>query len=161
VFAVHALIIDRLLLFDIQRAPLPRSERSGYLEEWTSGYGIKEASDYLVAKWKANPNQPIVVGTEGYFGTLPDGLEIYVNNISKIVVVGLGQPIKDIPQNLVDSAKSGNDTYLLVNSSRYSGGYPKDGLVEISTYPKAIRPNGSRDVLLFFRVLPPSNLTKK
>jgi len=75
-----SLWIDGLYLFNIEAAPLPRSERSGYLEEWTAGYGIKEASLFLRNKEKAEPEKKIVVGTEGYFGTLPDGLQMYLND---------------------------------------------------------------------------------
>lgn len=152
VFIFHALLIDHLLLTDVEKAPLPRSERSGYLEEWTSGYGIAEVAELIRGQYMREPDKKIVVGTEGYFGTLPDGLQIYLNDLRDITVIGVGITLKDVPQSLIDSKKAGNKTYLVINSTRFSGDPGKLGLNLLAVYPKAVRPDGSRETLLFFEV---------
>jgi len=152
-FFIHALFIDSQLLVNPQAANLPRSERSGYLEEWTSGYGIKEVSEYMREQAKNLPaGRQVIVGTEGYFGTLPDGLQIYLHDLPAITIIGVGLPIREVPISLIESRRSGNKTYLVVNSTRLSA-QPEDlGLDIIAFYPKAVRPDQSQESLLLFEV---------
>ncbi|MCX6705960.1 MAG: hypothetical protein NTV24_02535, partial [Candidatus Woesebacteria bacterium] len=142
-------------------ANLPNSERSGYLEEWTAGDGIKEISEYLRNENIKEPNKKIVVGTEGFFGTLPDGLQIYLNDVPEITVIGTGLDFKEVPQSLMESKKFGNKTYLVVNKSRFFGDADKLGLELVAVYPKALRINeesrefklkGPQEVLYFFEL---------
>lgn len=146
VFPVYQSI---LLLTDPQRAWLPPNERSGYLEGWTAGYGIKESAVYLKAVAK---NQKVLVGTEGYFGTLPDGLQIYLEKVPNTTVIGVGYPIKEIPQSLINGLKE-NRVFLVANDSRFQI-VNKERLRLISSYPKA--PNlitGKQENLLFFEIV--------
>ena len=159
-FVVHALWIDYLLLTNPEKANLPRGERSGYLEEWTAGTGIKEVSKLLRDEATKNPNQKFVVGTEGYFGTLPDGLQIYLNDLPDITVIGVGVIIDQMPSSLRESKDAGNRTFLVVNSSRFIANAEELGLKPVASYPKAERPYGikeynqfgPRDSLLFFEL---------
>jgi Dolichyl-phosphate-mannose-protein mannosyltransferase len=161
-FMVNCFLVNYLLIFNIPDAPLPKSERTGYLEEWTAGYGIKEVAGYLISEVK-NPQVKgqIVVGTEGYFGTLPDGLSIYLNNYPQITVIGVGLDIKEIPKSLYESKKAGNRTYLVINSSRLAVDPNKIGLKLINSYKKPLRTIGTsdyikygpRETLYFFEVL--------
>ncbi|HJY98695.1 MAG TPA: glycosyltransferase family 39 protein [Patescibacteria group bacterium] len=155
----QSLIFNQSLLNDPQKANLPRSERSGYLEEWTAGYGIREIAEsfksdgkggYPIANVKAG--EKIVIGTEGFFGTLPDGLQMYLNNQPQVLVIGVGLDFDKLPQPLVDSKESGNKTYLVVNRSRFHKAPEDLGLTIISEYPKAVTPDGSRDALLLMEV---------
>ena len=159
-FLLHSFVIDFKFLKDPPSAPLPRSERSGYLEEWTSGTGISEVSQLLRQEYLANQSQKIVVGTEGYFGTLPDGLQVYLNDLPEIIVIGVGQPIWNPPRSLIESKIAGNKTYLLVNSTRYLGDAEKGGLKLLAVYPKAVKPDGGRESLLFYE-LTDSSIPKK
>ena len=149
-----ALRTDYFLLDSPEYASLPRSERSGYLEDWTSGVGIKEVGEYIRSEYLREPTKKIVVGTEGYFGTLPDGLQIYLNDIREIVVIGVGIDLKDVPKSLSDSVKAGNKTYLVINSTRFFGEPLKLGLNLLAVYPKAVKPDGSRETLLFYQLVP-------
>lgn len=149
-----------LVLKDPQLAPLPRVERSGYLEEWTAGTGIREVAEYLKNEIVANPNSKFVVGTEGFFGTLPDGLQIYFEKVPNITIIGIGVYISNAHPRLVDAKKAGNKVYFVINSTRYTGNAEKDGLRLIDSYPKAFRPNGSQEELLFFEVTDKSLLPK-
>lgn len=153
-----SLWIDYRRLASPEKAPLPRSERSGYLEEWTAGTGIKEIADYLQKE-----SGGIVVGTEGYFGTLPDGLQIYLNDRRDITIKGVGITISDVNPSLIEAKKAGNRVYLVVNSTRFKGNADILGLKLINSYNKAQRPDGSQESLLFFEVtenaIPPTNTT--
>jgi len=147
-FLFSALRFDLILLTKPQLTPLPRKERAGYLEEWTSGYGIREAADYLKEKARS---QKILVGTEGYFGTLPDGLQIYLEKVPNTTVIGVGYPITKIPEALENSLRD-NKVYLVVNDSRMRYNNPQK-LKLIERYPKAKGPNGQEN-LLFYEILP-------
>ena len=154
-FIIFSVKQDYYFLTNPTQAALPRGERSGYLEDWTAGNGIKEASLYLRDRYNQNPTEKIVVGTDGYFGTLPDGLQIYLNDISQITIVGVEVRFFSVPRPLIDSLKSGNETYLLVNSSRFFIADPKgEGLELVSSYPRATKPDGTHESLLFYRLAP-------
>jgi 4-amino-4-deoxy-L-arabinose transferase-like glycosyltransferase len=149
---IPALVFDFWLLMDPQKADIPQKERSGYLEEWSSGYGIKEIAAFLKSKPR---NEEILVGTEGRFGTLPDGLQVYLRNSQRITVVGMGQPafINDVPESLKNAAENGEPAYLIVNKSRlFKPAEDDPSLNLIKSFPKAEKPTGSRDQLLLFEV---------
>lgn len=146
-FTTQALIINYQILTNPEKAPLPRSERSGYLEEWTAGTGIKEAAEILKAEYFKDPSKKIVVGTEGFFGTLPDGLQMYLADTPGITVIGIGLGIKEIPNSLVESHEAGNKTYLVANSSRllFEDDFKNYGLEIIASFKKADRPSGFKE----------------
>lgn len=151
-FVIQSSIFIYNLITNPEKANLPRVERSGYLEEWTAGQGIKETAEYLINEEKNHPDEQIIIGTEGYFGTLPDGLQMYLNSHPKIVVIGVGLNFDKLPNSLYESKKAGNKTYLLANSSRYYGDPEEKGLKLIEEFPKAEKPNGTHESLLFFEV---------
>lgn len=159
-FIIQSSVFNYYLLTNPYKANLPRGERSGYLEEWTAGQGIVEIANYLKNQSSIINNQQIIVGTEGYFGTLPDGLQLYVNDKPNIVVIGVGVIIDDVPQSLKDAKKAGNKTYLVINKSRFKGKPEEQGLKLINSYPKGLRLtdsrqyiiNGPQEELLFFEL---------
>lgn len=108
IFIIKKLITDP---FNFQPPPT----ESGYFSDWTSGWGIQESSKYLISRSKeAN----VIVGTEGYFGTLPDGLQIYTDSLPQLTVFGIGIDINQIPEKLIDARNYGDEVYLLANQSR-------------------------------------------
>lgn len=146
VFFVLALRYDFLLLTDPSKAPLTEEMKSGYLRDWTSGYGIPEVRDFL--KKEAEKSE-VVVGTEGFFGTLPDGLQIYFDKNPNVTIIGVGLEFQEIPKPLREAALT-TPTYLVVNQSRLriSENANLDLLLKI---PKVAGPRG-RDYLLLFKV---------
>jgi hypothetical protein len=152
IFVFMSLFFNYYLLISPEKANIPRSERSGYLEEWTAGQGIKESSKYLIDKSRSYPSQKIVVGTEGYFGTLPDALQAYLNSEPQITIIGVGLNFTDIPRPLIESRDFGNETYLLINNDRFKGDPEDEKLELIAEYPKANRPDGTHQSLLFYEL---------
>jgi len=149
IFTIQSLVFDYHLLVNPEKANLPRSERSGYLEEWTAGQGIYEISQYLKNEQIVNPKEKIIVGTEGYFGTLPDALQAYMNDTPSITVIGIGLTFDGLPSQLANAKKAGDKIFLVVNKSRFGHEPAKDGLKIVGEYSKGVRPDGSRDSLLF------------
>lgn len=160
-FIIQAVNFDWKLLTDVAAAPFPSGERTGYLTEWTAGQGIKEVSVYLKSQASAlKPGEKLVVGTEGYFGTLPDGLQMYMQGVNNVVVIGVGIGFTELPQSLVESKASGNRTFLVINRSRLFLDTTSSGLKLIASYQKPLRWVGSleykaygpQDSLLFFEI---------
>ena len=150
IFLIQSSVFSIKLYTNPQTLNLPRSERSGYLEEWTAGYGIRESSEVIREFHDGNIDKGIVVGTEGYFGTLPDGLQMYLNDHPDITVIGVGIDLTEVPKSLKESFQSGNKTYLVINNSRLKiPDYEKAGLDIIAQYPKANRLTGSREYNLY------------
>lgn len=146
IFIGHSFYFNYRLLTDPTKAPLPLRERMGYLEEWTSGIGIKQVADFFVQQAKNLPaDKQIIVGTEGYFGTLPDGLQIYLTDYPNIVVIGVGVNLTKVPESLVDSRASGNKTYLVINNSRLLMDPEENNLATIASYKKEMRHPGTME----------------
>lgn len=103
--------------FDINRLPLSPADRIQYLEEWSAGQGIKESSDLIQ---EIAQNSSVAVATEGHFGTLPDGILLYLHrrNVDSIYVEGIGQPIRELPTEFLTRASNYQKTLLIVNSHR-------------------------------------------
>lgn len=137
-----ALIFDYQLLTNPPPNSLPQEERRGYFEQWTAGYGFKEISDYLIDRKKEGS---VVVGTEGFFGTLPDGLYIYLDK-SNISIIGSTATISAQIRN----AAKDHLTFFVGNKSNLEGSV--EGVKLIKEYPKAKPSSGPPDSILLYQV---------
>lgn len=171
-FAIQSGLTDYHLLTAPEKMRLPQSERSGYLEEWTAGTGIREVADFIKERHSQNPNERIIIGTEGFFGTLPDGLQIYLTDVYGVTVIGIGITITEVPEQLENARKAGDTVYLVANSSRMLDKFERDateaarkgeklGLRVVASYPKTERTRkdahpylfyGERDILYLFEI---------
>lgn len=167
VYALVALFILQSAMFLIpffhnpEKAEWP--EREGYLSNWTAGTGIKEVSIIIKEVRDANPDKQIVVGTEGYFGTLPDGLQIYLEKEARISVIGIGLGIYEIPESLRNAKEAGDIVYILANDSRlnFTKSFEESGLRIVDQFEKTPRDEGSHsyiqdgpiDTLYLFEVI--------
>ena len=140
-----SLQFDYQLIISPPPQDLPKEERIGYFEDWTAGYGFSEIADYLLEQKKTHPN--IVLGTDGFFGTLPDGIQIYLDK-AQISIVGSSATISAQIRN----AAKDNMTYFLGNKNGLEGRIKNVNLIK--EYPKAKALNGHRDATVLYRVLP-------
>ena len=152
ILAVLPLILDYQLLTNPFEADLPRESKRGYFEEWTAGYGLDEVAKFLIIEAK---KESIVVGTEGSFGTLPDGLEIYLDkyhhltdNNHKISVVGGKATISaQLKQAALD-----HPTYYVANRAK---NFPVPSELKLlKEYPKVIGPTLPQEAIMLFKVIP-------
>lgn len=88
-----------------------------YLTEWSSGHGISETVSLIQEQAR---HQSVAVATEGYFGTLPDAILMYLHrrDVSNISVQGVGQPIRGISPEFIDFSRKYDSAWLVVNSHR-------------------------------------------
>jgi 4-amino-4-deoxy-L-arabinose transferase-like glycosyltransferase len=75
-------------------AHLPPIDERQYLEDWSSGIGIEHTSNFINRQAK---DHSVKLLTEGYFGTLPDGLFVHqsVYPGADLEIVGVGSPGSD------------------------------------------------------------------
>ena len=123
--------------FNVNQIPFTRIDQKQFLEEWSSGHGIKETVEYIKELSQENS---IAIATEGSFGTLPDGLLLYFHrkDVSNIYIEGIGQPVREIPKEFLDKASDFDQKILVVNSYRLEMDLPEENLVR-----EYVRPNGA------------------
>jgi len=118
IFIITVFTLNINFIYKISTDPFNQkltSTEQGYLSDWTSGWGIEQSADYLKQRSQvAN----IIVGTEGFFGTLPDGLQIYGNKVHQLTIIGEGLGFTELPGGLIDAKNHGDEVYLLINKSR-------------------------------------------
>jgi hypothetical protein len=119
----------------------------GYVNGWSAGNGTKQIAEWAVARIKET-GQPMTIYTEGTFGILPNGLELYAQGkTNKLTITGL-YPIRDIPPAaVVEAAHSNPETYFILNNTETPD--VPGGLELIASYPK-LRDNPMR----LYRVIP-------
>ena len=130
-------------LFSFNHTPFAAADQEQYLHEWSSGHGIKEVTEFIQSQAQT---QTVAVATEGSFGTLPDGVLLYLHDqdVSNIYVEGIGQPVASISPKFIERAKDYDAVYLLVNSHRLKMSLPVQDLV--AEYP---RPQGAPSLQLW------------
>ena len=104
-------------IFVPDQTPFVSSDKEQYLYKWSSGHGIKEAVALIEDMAQT---EKIAVATEGYFGTLPDAILMYLHgkDISNIYVEGIGYPVKKVSEKFLTRAKEFDRMILVVNSNR-------------------------------------------
>ncbi len=118
------------LIFVPERYPFTRTDR-GYLEGWTAGYGIAETVQIVS---EAAGHQPVVVGTEGNFGLLSQGLEIYFAFDPKVNIFGYYPLPKMPPKELVEAFKEGKRSFFVFNNT--PGDFSQSDLILRAEFPK-------------------------
>lgn len=124
---------DYLLLTQPTHALIPQADRGQYINDWPAGWGVSEVSDFILEK---SQKEKVVVFTEGTFGLLPYGLEIWLVDKPNIKIHGIW-PLPETPPLEVIESVSQNSTYLVANSpDDVPKGWP---LTLVASYPKGLR----------------------
>ncbi len=114
--------------------PLVRAD-SDYTSGWAAGRGVKEISEYLVKRSQSSVTD-LDVYTEGTFGLLPHGLELYVSPQSDRVRITGVYPLTELPPAaVVDHALLNPETYFILNNTQVTA--PPPNSTEILSFKKA------------------------
>ena len=137
-------------LFSLLRDPIHYSYLKmdeGYVNGWSAGNGTKQIAEWAVARVKTT-RAPMTIFTEGTFGILPNGLELYLQDQTNLVTVTGIYPVVDIPPSaVVAHAQTNPETYLILNNT-LTPDVPA-GLELVASYDK-LRDNPMR----LYRVIP-------
>lgn len=133
VIILPSLITDTDLITDPRRAKIPFSDSNQYYNDWPSGWGIKESVVFFQEKAKRGK---IAVFTEGTFGLLPAGLELYLVDDKNISITGIWPVPAEPSKEILITARS-KPTYLIFFQNQPPPAWPltkikevKKGLVE-------------------------------
>ncbi|MFH2085955.1 MAG: glycosyltransferase family 39 protein [bacterium] len=120
----------------------------GYVNGWSAGEGTKQIADWAVARIHTI-GKPITIFTEGTFGILPHGLELYADGrVTGLTIRGL-YPINSIPpREALESVKDNLETYLILNNTQTYG--PQNGLELVSEYAK----RDPKYTMRLYRIMP-------
>ncbi len=105
---------DFQLLTDPYRASIPKADLGQYLNDWPAGGGIKQAVSFFEEKSK---EADITIITEGTFGLLPYGLEIYLSGRPNIQIESIWPLENKILLPVIEKINS-SDVYLVLNQSQ-------------------------------------------
>lgn len=93
---------DYFILFNFARTPIPKADLGQYVNGWSAGNGVRQSVEFFREQ---AANQKIYIVTQGTFGLMPYGLEMYLVDNPNIKILALW-PIKDLPpKEVIDAAK--------------------------------------------------------
>jgi len=104
-------------LVNHNKIPFVSADKVQYLTEWSAGYGVKETVELIQT---LTPDHSVLVLSEGYFGTLPDGLLMYLHrrDVTNLYITGIGQPIYGFSPEILTLAPEYDQVLLVGNSHR-------------------------------------------
>lgn len=139
-------LTDYFIVTNPLYAQIPRSDKGQYIDDWPSGWGVKEVNAILLAQSKLGK---VIVYTEGTFGLLPYAMEIYLVDNPNIEIKGIWPLPPEIPKEALDRAKDHTVFFVLNQTQVVPHGWP---LELVSEYQKGNRKD--RKLRLFQVVLP-------
>ncbi|MBU2632450.1 glycosyltransferase family 39 protein [Patescibacteria group bacterium] len=101
-FVFYPASISYTFAKDPINAKIAGSDSNQYINNWSAGWGIKESTDFLSEKASKGK---IYVGTEGTFGLLPAGLELYLVRNKNITLKGYWPVEHSLPKESLDYAE--------------------------------------------------------
>lgn len=104
-FFVLALYVyaDIFVIFNFQLSPIPKADLGQYVNSWSAGNGLKQSVEFFRQQAK---NSKIYIATQGTFGLMPYGLEMYLVDNPNVKIKAYW-PIQDTePKEVSDAAKT-------------------------------------------------------
>lgn len=124
---------DFYILTDFARAPIAKADTDQFMNEWPAGGGIRETIEFLSNESK---DKKIYVATQGTFGSLPTyATEIYLDMNKNIEKRGIWPIPPEIPEDLVEKAKTRRVFFVFNDTSSAPPGWP---VKLIARYKKGI-----------------------
>lgn len=100
---------DYYVITDFYKAPIAQADVNQYANSWAAGNGVKQSVEFFKEK---SQNKQIFIGTQGTFGLLPFGLEIYLANNPNVTIKSYW-PIHDKMPNEILAASKIMPTYVV------------------------------------------------
>lgn len=130
-FLIYPVKVSLDFIFQPERAAIASSDRSQYILDWPAGKGVAESIKFFEEEARG---KKIFVATQGTFGLMPAGIDIYLGNNPNVRTRGIW-PIEDeIPEDILEMS-SKMPTYVIFYqpcpSCEFSGAAPKTWPLEL------------------------------
>lgn len=128
IIIVPMLWLSSQMIFTPEKATYIKDDQAQYFTEWSSGHGITEVVKLLQDN---SQTTSIALATEGYFGTLPDAILMYLykKDVNNLYIEGIGQPVNEIKGKYITQASNYDYQWLVVNNFRMNINLPKEHLI--------------------------------
>lgn len=103
------IIMDYFIIADFAHAPIPKEDTGQYLNSWSAGNGVLQSVNFFK---KEAADKKIYIMTQGTFGLMPFGLEMYLVDNPNIKIKAVW-PISDTPPQEVIAAAKKMPTYAI------------------------------------------------
>lgn len=124
---VPSVYIDYFILSSPAAAPIPKSDKGQYIDDWPSGWGVPEVNAYVGQKAEAGK---ISVYTEGTFGLMPYAIELYYVDNPNIKIKGIWPVPRTIPDEIMEDAST-MPTFVVFYQSQNIPAWPMRLVFEI------------------------------
>lgn len=98
-FYVYA---DFFIITNFSAAPIPRADTGQFINNWSAGNGVNQSVSFFK---KQAVSQKIYIATEGTFGLMPFGLEMYLVDNPNVKIQAFWPIQNTPPEEVVSSAK--------------------------------------------------------
>jgi len=105
----YPLFVSIQFALDPIHSKIAKPDREQYVNYWTAGWGVVETVDFISSEAET---KKVFVATEGTFGLMPFGLEIYLIKNPNITIKGYWPLNNAIPDEVKESSKS-TPTYMV------------------------------------------------
>lgn len=105
---------DYFILMNPKYAPIPFSDKSQLIDDWPSGWGVKEINETVM---KEAMNGKVSIYTEGTFGLFPYAIEMYQVDNPNVKVKGVW-PVPQQPTEEMLADASDHPTYIVFNQTQ-------------------------------------------
>ncbi len=102
VILLPSILFDYRILSDIKHAQLTYIDKGQYLNDWPSGWGVRESVEILRNEARKGK---IAIFTDGTFGLMPYALELYLVYDENVFIKGLWPLSDEFPSEMKAKAK--------------------------------------------------------
>jgi hypothetical protein len=102
---------DYYIIINPLYAPIPSADADQYINNWPSGWGIREVNTFLLAEAQKGK---VTVYTDGTFGLLPYAIEMYLVDKPNMKIQGIFPIPQEMPNEILLSAAD-HPTYVVFN----------------------------------------------
>ena len=143
---------DYAIIYNFSEAPIPRADLGQYINNWSAGNGVRQSVEFFKKEAK---DKNIYIMTEGTFGLMPFGLEMYLVDHPNIKIQSFW-PIGEPPPAEVLARAKVMPTYAIFyqpcpSCGQQGGNTPPSWKVKkIATYKQG----KSKDYYSIYQILP-------
>ena len=135
---------DYFILMDPKVAPIPKADRGQMIDDWPSGWGVKEVNAFITEQAK---HSKVSLYTDGTFGLFPYAFEMYQLDNKNVTVKGIWPIPEILPDNIVADARN-HPTFFVFDQYQQT---PKWPIEFIASWQKG---NNTSVKMRLFRVNP-------